>query len=430
MDNRMRMLAVTALRAANYDREADMLQNCSMSMARQVAAGILQRLGLPDDSFEEVSAADLGMARDRGICLGYRYALHAGMLNLDLAAARQELAARQQADLAAGQAWQCPHCYEIMHNRRAYCASCGYEPQLAQCVRSNGLLRTQWGGRLYDIGTSAYGRCAAVEVECIMPDSIEQDTFDRITDILSNWDIGCTTDGSITGGLGLEFQTSPAVDAPRHEQLDALCDALTSAGAEVNASCGAHVHVDARDMDDAALRRLARLWALLEEAVSNMAPGRIRGNGSMVQRCADDYSAAANASDVWVSLLGDNLDVARDNLRHQKYYYGQRYYAMNYTAWLRYGSIEFRCPPGSLDAARLNAWSALFVAVVEYAATATDAQLATFIEAHHDDAQAALAHFDTSGIICAGCRGDSGLHMRWQAWLLDQARQRLAAICE
>lgn len=98
--------------------------------------------------------------------------------------------------------------------------------------------------------------------------------------------------------------------------LAALADALRAGRCEFDDDTGLHVHVDASDIDNAALVRVWRIWALYQDDVARIANATFRG--------IRGYASGSRVSEVlgWGrgdgdrdTFYGDDIDAAYEVLR-------------------------------------------------------------------------------------------------------------------
>ena len=134
-------------------------------------------------------------------------------------------------------------------------------------------------------------------------------------------------DGSLTAtdkGHPIELVTQPLLDL-RTRGMTTICKELAKHSAKVDNTCGGHVHIEAmtlnlnRLQNMEAVRHLFRIYESVFYAVT--APGRVESN-----YC---YPVAWN---------NNPLD--------------SRYHSMNFCSYEKYGTLEFRCFGGSVEASK------------------------------------------------------------------------------
>jgi Putative amidoligase enzyme len=157
----------------------------------------------------------------------------------------------------------------------------------------------------------------------------------------TDWKV--VTDGSLVGN-GFEVVSPPLTGDAGQEQVTKVCAVLNQIGANVNRSCGLHVHVDAGSMSAAALRRLAVIYIENENIIDSLMP--------MSRRAANNRwcGSLRNTNMVRLAQARNAQEVAYA-INH-----GDRYVKLNYTAFLRHGTVEFRHHSGTVDADKINKW--------------------------------------------------------------------------
>lgn len=161
-------------------------------------------------------------------------------------------------------------------------------------------------------------------------------------------------DGSL--GLGGHEVVSPILTLERMGEIDRVCAALAGIRATVNRSCGLHIHVGARSLGVNAMKRLAALYAEGEEIIDKLLPPSRRANNNLYIRSvknlvANDLARATDAAGIARTING-----------------GERHSKLNFTAFWRHGTVEFRQHSGTTDPAKIRNWILLCLKMVETAA--------------------------------------------------------------
>jgi len=177
----------------------------------------------------------------------------------------------------------------------------------------------------------------------------------------STWKI--VTDSSVhapTGYVGLEI-VSPPLSDDGLSQVETVCRTLIALGAKVNRSCGLHVHIGARALTINTLKKLACLYHDYEDAIDAlMPPSRRRSNNTY---CAalkgrtnvENLAQARYPQDIASSIAG-----------------GGRYVKLNYVAFGRHGTVEFRQHSGTVDPVKITKWVFFCSRLVELAQRTAD----------------------------------------------------------
>jgi hypothetical protein len=195
------------------------------------------------------------------------------------------------------------------------------------------------------------------------------------------------SDGSLPEG-GYEINTAPSSGDFFVQKVQSLCAALGRASASVTRECGLHVHVDARRMTYRAMRRLVRLYEVVEPAMFDMVPGS-RKNNRYCRRVRDGYSknlsghmATARAkAEVVSAVYAVDLDSTwgKESFAHRSKskYDEARYGAMNLHSWFYRGTVEFRLAAGTTNATKIVNWALLCASLLDWAEKHTDEDLAS-----------------------------------------------------
>ena len=198
-------------------------------------------------------------------------------------------------------------------------------------------------------GDYKLGEWIGVEIECFIPlDNVLGDDWrDEYSEAFSSGErivrdllqvrkvrnVQMKHDGSINaddGCMALEF----AVVFHKNDRsnLEALCNVLRELGAEVNKSCGLHVHLDCRDLFEAG-RLNARKAGLRANRIVNALP--VLAEMVPASRRANTYCR-----------LGKSRRPSSSD----------RYWAVNTTALSRFKTIEVRLHSGTTSFSKINNW--------------------------------------------------------------------------
>lgn len=168
-------------------------------------------------------------------------------------------------------------------------------------------------------------------------------------------------DASIQGPQSFEL-VSPILEGDQAlEQVRTVCHVLTSLNAQVNSSCGLHVHHDARDMDLFSWKKLLGLYVNYESALDALMPESRRGNQNYYCRSTrlwGDINASTDA------IMACETPGQLINL------YACRYYKLNFYAFHAHGSIEFRHHSGTVNADKIINWIQLTGMMIDKARSA------------------------------------------------------------
>lgn len=162
-----------------------------------------------------------------------------------------------------------------------------------------------------------------------------------------------TTDGSVnyagTGRswAGLELVSPPLQGEDGLDQLQRVCTALAEAGAQVDKTCGTHIHHEARGLTVRAAANLIRNYSEARPIIDRvLAPSRRLDANQGRSFCAS-YEAHTLRHVDNATMIGDIAD------------YAGRYRDVNFCAWGRQGTVEFRQHQGTVDYMKIASWAAL-----------------------------------------------------------------------
>lgn len=165
------------------------------------------------------------------------------------------------------------------------------------------------------------------------------------------------TDGSLQAGpgrVGFEL-VSPVLTEADFHQIEKVSAVLLQLGAIVNRTCGLHVHIDARQHSVAALKKLAELYITHEPVIDRLLPTSRRASNNQFCRSVTQAN---------VTALNQATDI---NAIARAVHNGNRYSKLNYTAFWRHGTVEFRHHSGTVEAAKIIKWIVLCSKMVEVA---------------------------------------------------------------
>ena len=229
--------------------------------------------------------------------------------------------------------------------------------------------------RTFGVEIEAYGVTRAALAAELRAQGLEvqDESYNHTT--RPHWKI--VSDGSITGANAFEL-VSPILQGYQGlEDLARACRALKVCGAQVNASCGLHIHFGARDLRIEHFRRLVRNYLVLEPTIDSLMPRDRRGSANTYCKSLLRGRTQANAEAAILAATSPEQLVQAAN--------GDcRYYKVNLQSFYRHGTVEFRQHSGSTDYEKISFWVKFLHNLIDYSAThlATPAlpveQLTTF----------------------------------------------------
>lgn len=172
----------------------------------------------------------------------------------------------------------------------------------------------------------------------------------------SDWKAVIGDDGSITSYYGngntAELKTSPASGRFLIEQVTEMCEALKSAKARVNKTCGLHVHVDARDFSKGDLAKVIMYWPKVQTALFRKV-SKYRKHSRWCnprQLHSDQYLIDSCKNSPEEKLFKHNLISYVGGL-------GERYSALNLQALQKHHTFENRMHQATLDPEKIIKWA-------------------------------------------------------------------------
>ena len=216
-------------------------------------------------------------------------------------------------------------------------------------------------------------RFISVEIEVANCDS-----DNRISDTVRRWKGSIVEDGSLPD-TGFEINTAPASGDKFVKQIEEICGALSYDAATINTLCGLHVHLDARDFDFYAIRRLIQVYARIEPALFDMASNS-RRESHYCKPCGTEYLRAIEGGVMPYKLLKSkihgvvypNADTRRLKSLKRDKWGGERYNALNLHSWFYRGTVECRIFNGTVMSEKIVPWGMLWARILDYAWSSSD----------------------------------------------------------
>lgn len=169
------------------------------------------------------------------------------------------------------------------------------------------------------------------------------------------WNI--TTDGSLRDG-GREFVfKEPMFGQDVVSAIDNLLALIKTTGGKASSRTSIHVHLDVRDIPEEALYNLFLLYLVFERAIFNFAgPSRINSHFCV------PFFKATNGFQGWSIPFSMQKD-----LHAFVESVANKYYALNFAALHKFGSIEFRHSEMRLDKEYMLDWLNVILSLKKYA---------------------------------------------------------------
>lgn len=166
-----------------------------------------------------------------------------------------------------------------------------------------------------------------------------------------------SVNSSNTGlGKGLELVSPPLTMAEMDRQLKIVSEVFTRIGAKVDRTCGVHVHHEIDDLTVENIKNLYTLYYKHDQTINEIMP----------------KSRRTEARNTYCKGLNQNLVNqvnAANSIQEIQALAWDRYYTINFTSYVKYGTVEFRQHSGSYDYEKIMSWIRITQALVHTAAT-------------------------------------------------------------
>ncbi len=187
-------------------------------------------------------------------------------------------------------------------------------------------------------------------------------TFDMYSASYSDTDSSIwrlKTDASLSGN-GLEI-VSPVLQGDRgYRDLKIVLDSLKHIGANVNRSCGLHVHVGVSDWGIKQFRNLYKRYTKFERAIDQVMPNsRRKDNNQYCNSTAFRFGSTLH-------LAYKTIDSCR-TARQLASTVGTRYTKLNINSFWKHGTIEFRHHSGTTEVDKVTNWLKVCLSMVQAA---------------------------------------------------------------
>jgi hypothetical protein len=220
--------------------------------------------------------------------------------------------------------------------------------------------------KTFDI-TRKYG----VEIECVF--GRESDKIDAMKDLKDEFEaLGdgegyyecerdnnqwhLKSDSSLTGGYDLEVVSPVLTGISGFHDIKKITDTLEFHNAEVNTSCGLHIHQDARNLPDKAFVKVYDFYKKNQESIDMLLP-KSRRVGFRTSSGTPFNSPLGNLE------LG-SYEQLKDQLTRGRF---GRHTVINFRSYSLRGSIEFRQHSGTLKPHKIINWIVFTQAIINWA---------------------------------------------------------------
>lgn len=174
-------------------------------------------------------------------------------------------------------------------------------------------------------------------------------------------------DGSLSGANTMEIVSPVLVGVDGLMDLNKVTEVLNEYNAEVNTSCGVHVHHEASDLRYKDIKNVYKIYAKHEEAINGMLP-KSRVNNSYAKTLKDEFEVKGESLVEIVDRV-NSIEELKEEIAPESwsYYQQERYYKVNFVAYVNHGTLEFRQHSGTTDYEKLSNWIILTHLMIEKA---------------------------------------------------------------
>ncbi len=175
--------------------------------------------------------------------------------------------------------------------------------------------------------------------------------------VIPQWKV--TTDSSVTSrgtgfGQGLELVSPILYEDEGLDELAKVYETLSDLGADVDRSCGTHVHFDISDFTVQDCKNFLNLYYNYQGVINYLVPPSRRDNYYCKSIRKTQLETINNSSRV--TSISDIADVL-----------WTRYNKVNLQSYIKYGTIEIRQHGGTLDYDKMESWILLMYQLLDSA---------------------------------------------------------------
>ena len=214
--------------------------------------------------------------------------------------------------------------------------------------------------RTFGVEIEAYGVTTTALLAELRAQGLEAESEGYNHTTRAHWKI--TTDASISGAHAFELVSPVLRGLEGLAELEKACRALKICGAQVNASCGLHIHFGATNLGIQHLRQLVRNYLVLEPTIDQLMPrARRANNAGYCQGLLRGRTLAAAEQAILAATSPEALSAAANG--------GDRYHKVNLQSYFRQGTVEFRQHSGSTDYEKISMWVKFLHNLIDYSAS-------------------------------------------------------------
>jgi hypothetical protein len=184
-------------------------------------------------------------------------------------------------------------------------------------------------------------------------------------------EVGMIGDGSINGDRGMEIVTPPMQGLKAEKLIEKICKVLKEGGAEVDKSCGLHIHLDGAKLagNVNAVKHLMSAYIAFEDVIMSFLPPSRRENRysyplrkyaslDEVERCRD----MEDIESLWYRAKKEECED-----RKKVHYDESRYRGLNLHCFFEGGHYEVRYHSGTINQEKIKNWASLHLHLLKKA---------------------------------------------------------------
>ena len=176
----------------------------------------------------------------------------------------------------------------------------------------------------------------------------------------THWKI--VSDSSISGDNSFEIVSPKLQGEDGLRQLKTVVLILRGLEAQVNRTCGLHIHFDASEFSAETWKNIYKNYAKLEKVIDSFMPESRRENNNNFCRSVRVRNFERKIDEI------TNLQDAEAAVRrlHRELTNSSRFYKVNAEAYFRHRSIEFRQHSGTINFKKISNWILFLARFIEF----------------------------------------------------------------
>ena len=200
-------------------------------------------------------------------------------------------------------------------------------------------------------------RLVGIEAECI---------YENLDEFWTPMHWNNVSDGSVRTDVenysATELVSVPASGDFIVDAVDNLMNWKKFFNADVNKSCGLHIHIDSTDMSAKEVARVGMVYSYFQEILKSMMPkSRQNSNWCKDFNMAFDVLVGIDTEEELIDLYYESMDSHPSTDK----YNDARYSGLNLHSRYYHGSLEFRLHSGTLNKTKILNWISICNTIVE-----------------------------------------------------------------